>query len=251
MRIARFIVDNCVKYGVVRGGKVVEIKGDVFGHFELLENNCYDISQIKLLAPVAPSKIICVGKNYRDHAAEMGEEVPEEPVLFLKPPTAVIGPDEGIIYPEISERVDYEGELAVIMKSECKNILPDEVEKHIFGCTCANDVTARDLQKRDGQWTRGKSFDTFCPLGPWIETDSDPRDLKIQTILNGQIRQSSSTSMMITPVHELISYISKVMTLLPGDVIMTGTPAGIGPVCRGDVVEVNIEGIGTLKNHVC
>jgi 2-keto-4-pentenoate hydratase/2-oxohepta-3-ene-1,7-dioic acid hydratase in catechol pathway len=250
LRIARFVVDNCVKYGVVQGEKVVDVQGDIFGDFELQKSNFHDISQIKLLTPVVPSKIICVGNNYRDHAIELGENVREEPVLFLKPPTSLIGHDEDIIYPEISKRVDYEGELAVVMRSECQNILPDQVKQHIFGCTCANDVTARDLQRRDGQWTRSKSFDTFCPLGPWIETELDPNNLKIQTFLNGQIRQSSSTSMMITPVYELISFISKVMTLMPGDVILTGTPAGVGPVRRGDVVEVSIEGIGTLKNRV-
>jgi 2-keto-4-pentenoate hydratase/2-oxohepta-3-ene-1,7-dioic acid hydratase in catechol pathway len=191
-----------------------------------------------------------VGKNYREHALEMGEGIPEEPTLFLKPPTAVINPGDGIIYPDMSQRVDYEGELAVVIKEACKNVPPEDIPRYILGYTCGNDVTARDLQKKDIQWTRGKSFDTFCPLGPWIETELNPDNLKIQTYLNGELKQSSSTAMMITPVYELISFMSRVMTLMPGDVVMTGTPAGIGPMQKGDTVEVVIEGIGKLKNYV-
>ncbi|MDK2880014.1 MAG: hypothetical protein PWR06_2730 [Thermoanaerobacteraceae bacterium] len=249
MRIVRFKYNDEVKYGVLDMDSISEIKGDVFGKFKTGKNR-YNISEVTLLAPAAPSKIVCVGKNYREHALEMGEGIPEEPTLFLKPPTAVINPGDGIIYPDMSQRVDYEGELAVVIKEACKNVPPEDIPRYILGYTCGNDVTARDLQKKDIQWTRGKSFDTFCPLGPWIETELNPDNLKIQTYLNGELKQSSSTAMMITPVYELISFMSRVMTLMPGDVVMTGTPAGIGPMQKGDTVEVVIEGIGKLKNYV-
>jgi 2-keto-4-pentenoate hydratase/2-oxohepta-3-ene-1,7-dioic acid hydratase in catechol pathway len=249
VRIVRFKYNDEVKYGVLDMDSISEIKGDVFGKFKTGKNR-YNISEVTLLAPAAPSKIVCVGKNYREHALEMGEGIPEEPTLFLKPPTAVINPGDGIIYPDMSQRVDYEGELAVVIKEACKNVPPEDIPRYILGYTCGNDVTARDLQKKDIQWTRGKSFDTFCPLGPWIETELNPDNLKIQTYLNGELKQSSSTAMMITPVYELISFMSRVMTLMPGDVVMTGTPAGIGPMQKGDTVEVVIEGIGKLKNYV-
>lgn len=249
MRIVRFKYNDEVKYGVLDMDSISEIKGDVFGKFKT-DKNRYNISEVTLLAPAAPSKIVCVGKNYREHALERGEGIPEEPTLFLKPPTAVINPGDGIIYPDMSQRVDYEGELAVVIKEACKNVPPEDIPRYILGYTCGNDVTARDLQKKDIQWTRGKSFDTFCPLGPWIETELNPDNLKIQTYLNGELKQSSSTAMMITPVYELISFMSRVMTLMPGDVVMTGTPAGIGPMQKGDTVEVVIEGIGKLKNYV-
>jgi 2-keto-4-pentenoate hydratase/2-oxohepta-3-ene-1,7-dioic acid hydratase in catechol pathway len=245
----RFKYNDEVKYGVLDMDSISEIKGDVFGKLKTGKNR-YNISEVTLLAPAAPSKIVCVGKNYREHALEMGEGIPEEPTLFLKPPTAVINPGDGIIYPDMSQRVDYEGELAVVIKEACKNVPPEDIPRYILGYTCGNDVTARDLQKKDIQWTRGKSFDTFCPLGPWIETELNPDNLKIQTYLNGELKQSSSTAMMITPVYELISFMSRVMTLMPGDVVMTGTPAGIGPMQKGDTVEVVIEGIGKLKNYV-
>jgi len=249
LRIVRFNYNGVAKFGVLDTDSISEIEGDIFGSFKVGENH-YDLSEVALLAPTSPSKIVCVGKNYKEHAMEMGEGIPDEPTLFLKPPTAVINPGDSVIYPNMSQRVDYEGELAVIIKSICKNILPDDVPGYVLGYTCGNDVTARDLQKKDVQWTRGKSFDTFCPLGPWIETQVDPGNLKIQTYLNGELKQSSSTAMMITPVYELISFMSQVMTLMPGDVIMTGTPEGIGPIQKGDTVEVVIEGIGKLKNYV-
>ena len=188
--------------------------------------------------------------NYRDHAHELGLEIPEEPVLFLKPATTIIGPGESVICPRTSSRVDYEAELGVVVKDRTRNISPEEAPDHILGYTCANDVTARDLQKKDGQWTRAKSFDTFCPVGPWIETDLDPGNLLIQSYLNGERRQSSRTSQLIFSVHELVSFISGIMTLEPGDLIITGTPAGIGPMKPGDEIEVRIEGIGSLKNIV-
>jgi 2-keto-4-pentenoate hydratase/2-oxohepta-3-ene-1,7-dioic acid hydratase in catechol pathway len=205
---------------------------------------------VRLLAPCSPTKVIAVGLNYRDHAQELGLPIPDTPIIFLKPPTSVIGPDDSIRYPETSSRVDYEAELGIVIKDRVKDIRPDEARGHILGYTCANDVTARDLQKKDGQWTRAKSFDTFCPVGPWIETELDPDDLLVESYLNGARRQSSRTSQFIFKTNYLISFISQVMTLYPGDLIITGTPAGIGPMERGDEIEVRIEGIGSLKNVV-
>ena len=211
----------------------------------------YPLASVRLLAPILPSKVICVGKNYADHAREMGTEPPEEPVIFLKPSTAVSGPGDSIVRPtDLSERVDYEGELAVVIGRLCRQVPAGRVLEVIFGYTCANDVTARDLQARDGQWTRAKGFDTFCPLGPWMETDVDPADLELSTSLNGEVKQHSRTSLMLHGVAELIMAVSQVMTLLPGDVLLTGTPAGVGPMGKGDQVSVTIEGIGTLTNPV-
>ncbi len=211
----------------------------------------YPLASVRLLAPILPSKVICVGKNYADHAREMGTEPPEEPVIFLKPSTAVSGPGDSIVRPtDLSERVDYEGELAVVIGRLCRQVPAGRVLEVIFGYTCANDVTARDLQARDGQWTRAKGFDTFCPLGPWMETGVDPADLELSTSLNGEVKQHSRTSLMLHGVAELIMAVSQVMTLLPGDVLLTGTPAGVGPMGKGDQVSVTIEGIGTLTNPV-
>lgn len=205
----------------------------------------------RLLAPALPGKIVAVGLNYRDHAGEMGHKLPEEPVLFMKPSTALIGPNDDIIHPAQSTRVDFEAELAVVIGSRCRNVRKEDAHEVIFGYTCFNDVTARDLQARDGQWTRAKSFDTFAPLGPWIETDlEDAGNLSIISRLNGTVRQSSNTGNLIFTVAELIEFISSVMTLEPWDVIATGTPAGIGPMSRGDEVEVEIEGIGVLTNRL-
>lgn len=207
--------------------------------------------QYKLLAPCAPSKIVAVGKNYVDHAAEMGGEVPQEPLLFLKPPTAVIPAGSDIRYPSQSERVDYEGELAVVIGERCVDCAPEQAQAKIWGYTIANDVTARDLQRRDGQWTRGKGFDTFCPLGPWIVRELSPAAL-LKTFLNDQDNpvQSATVDQMVFAPEVLVSYISTVMTLLPGDVILTGTPSGIGPMQVGDRIRVEIEGIGYLENTV-
>ncbi|MGQ9780523.1 MAG: fumarylacetoacetate hydrolase family protein [Bacillota bacterium] len=206
--------------------------------------------EARLLAPVMPSKVVAVGLNYRDHAMEMGEEIPEEPRIFLKPSTSVIGPGEAIVLPPISRRVDYEAELAVVIGRTACHVRPEEASSYILGYTCLNDVTARDLQKKDVQWTRAKSFDTFCPLGPVVETELDPRDLAIVARVNGVVRQSSRTANLIFPVPELLSFISQVMTLLPGDVIATGTPPGVGPLSPGDRVEIEIEGLGILANPV-
>ena len=205
----------------------------------------------RLLAPVIPTKVVCVGRNYADHAAEMGNDVPERPILFLKPPTSVIGPLRAVRYPTDSHEVHHEAELAVVIGKVTRNVEIEDVGPHILGYTAANDVTARDLQRLDGQWTRAKGFDTFCPLGPAIDTDLDPQEsLSIICRVNGEVRQSGVTSDMVFGVGELVSYISRVMTLLPGDVVLTGTPEGVGPVEPGDRMEVEIEGIGTLINPV-
>jgi 2-keto-4-pentenoate hydratase/2-oxohepta-3-ene-1,7-dioic acid hydratase in catechol pathway len=209
------------------------------------------LADVRLLAPVIPrSKVVCVGKNYADHAAEMGSDVPKEPVIFLKPNTSVIGPNDLIQWPRMSERVDFEGELAIVISRICKDVPVEKVDDVIFGYTVANDVTARDLQKVDGQWNRAKGFDTFCPLGPWIETDFIPGSQKIITTLNGEVKQSEPLSSMTFKIPQIINFISSVMTLLPGDVILTGTPAGIGPMPAGAEVTVLIEGIGSLSNKV-
>jgi 2-keto-4-pentenoate hydratase/2-oxohepta-3-ene-1,7-dioic acid hydratase in catechol pathway len=203
-------------------------------------------------AVVNPSKIICVGRNYRDHAKELGNEPPTEPLIFMKPPSSIIGPGDKIVRPRISERVDFEGELGVIIKEPCRNVGENEdVRRYILGYTCVNDVTARDLQKKDDQWTRAKGFDTFCPVGPLVTDAVDPwKGVQVETRVNGTIRQSASTTEFIFPLDVIIRYISRVMTLLPGDLICTGTPAGVGPLVAGDEVEVSIAGIGTLKNSV-
>jgi 2-keto-4-pentenoate hydratase/2-oxohepta-3-ene-1,7-dioic acid hydratase in catechol pathway len=206
-----------------------------------------------ILAPVVPGKIVCVGRNYRDHAKELGNEVPAEPLIFFKPPSSLISPGEEIVLPvSLSERIEYEGELAVVIGKKCHRIGPEEdVRPYIFGYTCANDVTARDLQKKDNQWTRAKGFDTFCPVGPFVCDQVDPwAGVLLETRVNGKVRQSASTNLFIFPLDVVLRYISRVMTLLPGDLILTGTPAGVGPLSQGDRVEVSIEGVGTLSNPV-
>lgn len=208
------------------------------------------LGEVRLLAPVTPSKIVAIGLNYADHAAEGNRELPKEPMLFIKPSTAVIGPGDEIIYPPQTANLHYEGELAIVIGKAAKNVSMDQARNYVLGYTCANDVTARDLQRRDVQFTRGKGFDTFAPIGPWIVTDLDPSDLAIQTRLNGEIRQNSRTSKLIFNCDYLISFISSVMTLLPGDVISTWTAAGVGPMQPGDVVEVEIEHIGCLRNTI-
>jgi 2-keto-4-pentenoate hydratase/2-oxohepta-3-ene-1,7-dioic acid hydratase in catechol pathway len=271
VRIARFAHGGDVGYGIVEGVQqdgaagaingtdadgllVAELMGHPFGvgHDAVrLTGTRHAVADVRLLAPVLPSKVVAIGKNYADHAREMGGEAPAEPVIFLKPSTAVIGPRDPIVYPVgLSERVDFEGELAVVIGRLCRQVPPERVPEVIFGYTCANDVTARDLQARDGQWARAKGFDTFCPLGPWIETDVDPADLELTTIVNGEIRQNSRTSLLLHDVAALVSYVTAVMTLLPGDVLLTGTPAGVGSVKDGDEVSVTIEDIGTLTNGV-
>jgi 2-keto-4-pentenoate hydratase/2-oxohepta-3-ene-1,7-dioic acid hydratase in catechol pathway len=210
----------------------------------------WPVADARLLAPILPTKVVCIGKNYADHAREMGGEPPTNPVIFLKPSTSVIGPGAPIRLPADSQQVDYEGELAVVIGQPCRDVRPEQVAGVVLGYTVGNDVTARDQQRADGQWTRAKSHDTFCPLGPWIDTAVDPSDLALRTELDGQVRQDSRTSLLLHDVPALIWWISRVMTLLPGDVILTGTPAGVGPMQPGQTVSVTVDGIGTLGNPV-
>ena len=249
MRLVRFLVQGRTVHGILNDDGIAELGGEGYASLTSVRAR-HRIADVTLLAPCVPTKIIAVGLNYRDHARELGMQVPESPILFLKPPTSVIGPGETIVRPAMSSQVDYEAELGIVIRDRISRIPPEASRDHILGYTCANDVTARDLQKKDGQWTRAKSFDTFCPLGPWIETDLDPGDLLVESYLNGERRQSSRTSQFIFGVDHLVSFISQVMTLEPGDLIITGTPAGIGPMQAGDEVEVRIEGIGSLKNRV-
>jgi 2-keto-4-pentenoate hydratase/2-oxohepta-3-ene-1,7-dioic acid hydratase in catechol pathway len=250
LKVIRFADKNgAVRYGILQDRDIYGVEGDIFSDFTIGEK-VGKLDDVQLLAPCSPGKVVCIGLNYKDHIQELNYKAPEEPTLFIKPSTSVIGPGEDIIYPPMSRRVDYEGELAVVIKNRMKDVTESRVYENILGYTCSNDVTARDLQERDIQWTRSKSFDTFCPIGPWIETDADPGSLKIYTLLNGEVVQSSNTSHLLFPVNKLISFISQVMTLNPGDVILTGTPAGVGPMNPGDTVEIAIEGIGSLKNTV-
>jgi 2-keto-4-pentenoate hydratase/2-oxohepta-3-ene-1,7-dioic acid hydratase in catechol pathway len=260
VRIVRFAVDDEVGYGVMGATRgdgaapgeevVAELAGHPFGGSPKLTGTTYPLDDVRLLAPVLPSKVLAIGKNYAEHAREMGGEPPEEPVLFLKPSTAVCGHSDPIRYPALTQRLDYEGELAVVIGRLCRHVPTGQAAAVVFGYTCANDVTARDLQAKDGQWARAKGFDTFCPLGPWIETDIDASDLELTTTVNGQVRQRARTSQLLHDIPALISFASSVMTLLPGDVLLTGTPAGVGPMDKGDEVSVTIENIGTLSNQV-
>jgi len=257
VRIARFAKGDGVAYGVVEG-EAAQTIAELYGHpFGIdpsgvrLTGQRYPLAEVRLLAPVLPSKVVAVGKNYAEHVREMGSEVPADPVLFLKPSTSVTGPNDRIAYPvKLTDRVDYEGELAVIIGRLCRDVPKERADDVIFGYTCANDVTARDLQLKDGQWTRAKGFDTFCPLGPWMETATDPSDLGITTTVNGEVRQHARTRELLWDVPSLIEYVSAVMTLLPGDVLLTGTPEGVGPLTDGDEVAVTVESIGTLTNKV-
>ncbi|MGD8814320.1 MAG: fumarylacetoacetate hydrolase family protein [Anaerolineales bacterium] len=251
MRILRFRKgpESPPMWGWLAEDRIGMLDGSPFTEFRRGEAHL-TLESVELLAPVQPSKIVCVGKNYVAHAAEFDSEVPELPLLFLKPPSSVIGPGKTIILPPQSERVEHEAELAIVIGQRGRWISPSDISEHILGYTVANDVTARDLQFKDDQWTRGKGFDTFCPLGPWIETELDPADVMLTCLVNGQLRQMASTRDMVFPVTQLVGFISSVMTLEPGDVILTGTPAGVGPLVDGDEVSVEIESVGTLVNSV-
>jgi 2-keto-4-pentenoate hydratase/2-oxohepta-3-ene-1,7-dioic acid hydratase in catechol pathway len=253
VRIARYTLGEDPTYGIVQGDPgeewIAEVQGDPLYQPVVLTGNRVALADARLLAPVIPrSKVVGIGKNYAEHAREMGGEVPTEPLMFLVPNTAVAGPGDPVVMPRQSSEVHYEGELAVVISRLCKDVPAGRVSDVIYGYTCANDVTARDLQKADGQWARAKGFDSFCPLGPWIETELDTGDLSIVPRLDGEVVQDGRTSDMIHDVGALVAYVSQAFTLLPGDVIITGTPAGVGPVTHGQRVEVEIEGIGILSN---
>ena len=249
MKIIRYQDGIKTNWGVIEGDSVREMEGDPFGHFHLT-SKMKKMGEVRLLAPCLPSKIVALGLNYRDHAEEVKLALPQEPLLFIKPSTSVIGPGDAIIYPKMSKRVDYEAELAVVIGKAAKRVSEERASDYILGYTCLNDVTARDLQPQNGQWTTAKGFDTFAPIGPWIVTDIDPHHLDVSSYLNGERRQHSNTKNLIFGARQLVSFISRVMTLLPGDVIATGTPSGIGPMTIGDKIDVVIEGIGTLSNQV-
>jgi 2-keto-4-pentenoate hydratase/2-oxohepta-3-ene-1,7-dioic acid hydratase in catechol pathway len=248
MRVVRVFSGEDVRYGLADASSITLISDEPFAQWET--DDVIPLAGSRLMPPAMPTKIVCVGVNYKQHALEMGHDLPTEPLIFLKPPTAMNAPGGQITLPEGVGRVDYEGELAAVIGRRAHRVRPDDALSYVLGYTCANDVTARELQKRDGQWARAKGFDGFCPLGPWVETDLDPRDLALETYLNGSLVQSTRTSDMIFDVATVVSFISNVMTLLPGDIVLTGTPSGIGELHAGDTVEVKIEGIGTLTNHV-
>ncbi|MFN8412957.1 MAG: fumarylacetoacetate hydrolase family protein [Anaerolineales bacterium] len=250
MKIIRYQTDGeSPKYGWMLDDKIGEIQGDIFGEYRRREART-PISELKLVAPCQPSKILCVGRNYVEHAKELGNEVPKVPLIFLKPPSSIISNGDIILLPPQSSQVEHEAELVVVIGKRAKNVTAETAKEYIFGYTIGNDVTARDLQKIDGQWTRAKGFDTFCSFGPWIDTDFDASDAVVTCRVNGQMRQMASTRDMVFNVGILIAYISSVMTLEPGDIIFTGTPAGVGELKNGDEVLVEIEGLGVLKNSV-
>lgn len=251
MKVARFQIEDGVQlYGTVEGGELMVVDGSYSAN---PTGESYLLEDVKLLPPITPSKIVCIGLNYIDHAHELGMAIPEEPIIFIKPTTAAIGPEDEIVYPKAVKHLDYEAELGVVISKRCKDVRSEDAEDVIAGYTAFNDVTARDLQKKDGQWTRSKSFDTFAPMGPWIATKDeigDPHRLNIGLRLNGDVKQRSNTRNLIFKIPDLIEFISNIMTLESGDVIATGTPPGVGPMEVGDSVEVEIEGIGILRNHV-
>jgi 2-keto-4-pentenoate hydratase/2-oxohepta-3-ene-1,7-dioic acid hydratase in catechol pathway len=250
MRIVRYQTkNNAAQYGWLLENKIGPIEGDIFGDYRRLEA-VTPLGEVKLLAPVQPSKILCIGRNYAEHAREQKAEVPKVPLLFLKPPSAILNPGEPIVLPRQSQQVEHEAELVVVIGRRGRNITSDESHDYVFGYTVGNDVTARDLQQTDGQWSRAKGFDTFCPFGPWIDTEFDPSDAIITCKVSGQPRQMASSRDMIFNVNELIAYLSSIMTLEPGDIIFSGTPSGIGALQPGDIVEVEIEGLGKLINPV-
>jgi 2-keto-4-pentenoate hydratase/2-oxohepta-3-ene-1,7-dioic acid hydratase in catechol pathway len=249
MQIVRFRAAGKTRFGALEGTTVVEYSGTPWSVFRRGRHR-YPLKQVVLLAPVLPTKIVAIGLNYREHATEMGAPIPDEPRIFLKPTTAIIGPDDPIVLPPQSTRVEHEAELAVVVKKRCRNVPAERVRDYVLGYTCLNDVTARDIQARDRGPTRAKAFDTFCTLGPCIATDIEPNAVTVEAFVNGIVRQSGSTKDFVFPVDDIVARIAEVMTLLPGDVIATGTPAGVGPLTAGDRVEIRIDGVGSLKNPV-
>ena len=256
MQYCRFAQDGRSRYGLIESQNITRVLAGApasAGDFERGEKCELPVSSVRLLAPAEPTKIVCIGRNYREHAKELNNAVPAEPLFFLKPPSSIVGPGDEIRRPmDLSQRVDHEGELAVVIGKRCYRLREGEdVKSYIAGYTCLNDVTARDLQKKDAQWSRGKGFDTFCPIGPVIATELDPwRGVRVQTRVNGELRQNGTTADFIFPLDVLMRYVTSVMTLEPGDVIATGTPAGVSPLNAGDVVEISVEGVGTLRNPV-
>jgi 2-keto-4-pentenoate hydratase/2-oxohepta-3-ene-1,7-dioic acid hydratase in catechol pathway len=258
VRIARFSVDDEPKYGIVESddpeglvGTVAVLDSDPLYRPVQFTGEQLQLADVRLLAPVIPrSKVVGVGRNYRAHAEELGHEVPPQPLIFLKPNTSVIGPNDGIVYPEQTNELHFEAELAVVIGRICRDLPRERAEEVIFGYTVANDVTARDLQKSDGQWARAKGYDTFCPLGPWLTTELDVSDLRVSSTVYGELKQDGRTSEFVFDIPDLLAYITSFTTLLPGDVVLTGTPAGVGPMLPGDEVAVSVEGIGTLTNKV-
>ncbi|MDX1469652.1 MAG: fumarylacetoacetate hydrolase family protein [Acidimicrobiia bacterium] len=250
MKIVRIKAGDDIAYGVADEEGVLVYNGSPFVAWEPTET-VVPWPSVSLLAPVLPTKVLCIGKNYEDHANEMGGDVPEEPVVFMKPATAVIGPNASVVHPKISQEVHHEAELAVVISRPARNVKAEDASQYVFGYTAANDVTARDLQAKDGQWTRAKGFDTFCPLGPAIETELDPLErLAVICRVNGDVRQAGFTSDMVFGVAEILEYVTAFTTLLPGDVVLTGTPSGVGKVEPGDLMEVEVDGIGVLSNRV-
>jgi len=249
MKIARCLYRKNIFWATVEDKNLTLLRGEPFSGINLSHTKI-SLKHTKLLPPAVPSKIILIGLNYKDHARELRMVIPKEPVIFLKPTTALVGHDDIVVYPRRVEQLDYEAELAVVMGRKCRNISAESARDYIFGYTCLNDITARDIQGQDVQWTRAKSFDTFCPVGPWVETKLKADDLIIKLYLNDRLRQLSVTSELIFSIPEIISFVSKVMTILPGDIISTGTPYGVGPMKKGDKVEVDIEGIGVLRNYI-
>ena len=242
--------NNSTRWGLIEGDQIQEITAPPWNRWSR-SSHSWLLAKTRLLAPAEPGKVVCVGRNYAAHAAELGNEVPKEPLIFLKPPSSIVGPDEPIVLTPYSQRVEHEGELALIVGRRCSQLTDsDDPLSYLLGYTCLNDVTARDVQKKEVQFTRAKGFDTFCPVGPHIETQLDPTNVLVETHVNGARRQSSSTSLMIYPVPLLVRFISRMMTLLPGDLIATGTPAGVGPLVAGDIAEVSVAGIGVLRNPV-
>lgn len=250
MKYIRFLHEGSINYGKLDKEEIIVLDRSY------LEEGCQPngellrLEEVKILAPVQPSKVVCIGLNYSKHIEEMGDTRHEDPIIFIKPATTVIGPEDEIISPAMSQQVEHEAELAVIIGKTMKDVPEEKVNEFIFGYTCGNDVTARDLQRKDGQWTRSKGFDTFCPLGPWVVTDLDTSHLEVRALLNGEVKQTSNTQYFLNPVAKLVSFISQVMTLLPGDVIMTGTPEGVSPMKSGDEIVIQVEGIGELRNSM-
>jgi 2-keto-4-pentenoate hydratase/2-oxohepta-3-ene-1,7-dioic acid hydratase in catechol pathway len=256
MKFCRFVVQDDANVsaeplnGVLDGAELREITRPPWQGWTVGSRK-WSIEQVRLVAPVEPSKVVCVGRNYAAHAAELGNEIPKEPLIFLKPPSSIVGPDEPIVLTPYSKRVEHEGELALVVGRRCAHLKDqDDALFYLAGYTCLNDVTARDIQKSDVQFTRGKGFDTFCPIGPWIETELNPASVLVELRVNGELRQSGRTSLMLYPCDYLVRWISRMMTLNPGDVIATGTPAGVGPLVDGDIVEVSVNGVGVLRNPV-